>query len=113
MLIALLVAQVASAAVKPSADTATYSSEAVRVLVTEASRLNSVVPPSLGQYRAAVESEISFGNRFGDREMSVGIEQVASALTWNRTGAFEQHVLGLRSQLIGPGFSSLGFFSNA
>lgn len=113
MLVALLAAQLASAAVKPPPDTATYSSDAVRTLVSEASRMNSAVPPSLGRYRAAVESEISYGNRTGDREMSVGLEQVASALTWTRTGAFEQHVIGFRSQSIGPGFSTLGFFTNA
>ena len=113
MLIALLVAQVASAPAKPSGDTATYSSDAVHALVSEASRLNSAVPASLGRYRASVESEISYGNRTGEREMSVGIEQVASALTWARTGAFEQHVVGFRSQSIGPGFSTLGFFTNA
>ena len=38
---------------------------------------------------------------------------MASDLAWERTGEFEQHVTGYRSQSLGPQFSSLGFFRNA
>ncbi len=42
--------------------------------------------------------------------MAVSIEQVASTLTWDRRGDYQQTVTGYRSQSIGSSFSSLGFF---
>lgn len=90
MLLALVVAQIAVAG-QTTLDTATYPTPALRVLVTEASHLNARVPPSFGRYRASVESEISYGNQADEREMAVSLEQIASTLTWTRTGEFEQH----------------------
>ena len=108
MILFFVVAQLAAAA---PPDTATYSSPAVRALVTEAARLNGRVPPSLGRYHATLESEVSYGGLHGSgREMSVSIEQMASDLTWTRTGDFEQHVTGYRSQSVGPQLATLGFF---
>jgi len=95
-------------------DTATYETLALRVLVGEAARLNRRVPPGLGAYRAQMESEISIGSKRPDKgEVSVSTEQVASQLTWDRTGAFEQRVMGYRSQSVGVQFASIGFFRNA
>ena len=92
-------------------DTSTYSTPAVRALVTEASRLNNRVPPTLGKYHATLESEISYGSReAAGSEISVSIEQLASDLAWARTGDFEQHVTGYRSQSVGPQIATLGFF---
>jgi hypothetical protein len=94
-------------------DTSTYSSQALALLVTEAVALNRRVPAELGSYRAVLESEISMGNRRSERmEMAVSIEQVASELTWDRAGNYQQVVKGYRSQSIGTSFSTLGFFRN-
>jgi hypothetical protein len=95
------------------ADSATYETNALAQLVSEAAALNRRVPAELGGYRAELESEISIGNRRSERmEMAVSIEQVASVLTWDRAGNYEQVVKGYRSQSIGTSFSTLGFFRN-
>jgi hypothetical protein len=92
-------------------DSATYESAALRALVTEAAELNRLVPAGLGGYIAHLESEISIGNRRSEgQEMAVSLEQVASTLTWDRTGAYQQRVDGYRTQAIGTTFSSLGLF---
>jgi hypothetical protein len=94
-------------------DTATYTNQALERLVSEAASLNRRVPAGLGGYRAELESEISIGNRRSERmEMAVSIEQVASVLTWDRAGNYEQVVKGYRSQSIGTSFSTLGFFTS-
>lgn len=111
MLTLFLAAQLA---VTAAADTATYSSPGLRALVGEAVRVNNRVPAALGSYRAKLESEISIGERDGaGHENSESIEQVASELHWSRTGDFEQHVTGYRSQSIGLQFATIGFFRNA
>ena len=103
-----------SARPRPVRDTLTYESPALRVIITEAARFNRRVPATLGSYRAHMESEISIGSQRPDKgELSVSVEQVASELTWNRTGAFEQRILGYRSQSMGLQFASIGFFRNA
>ncbi len=114
MLFALLLAFAADTALAPSApDTAQYSTRALREVVDRAVETNRRVPPTLGGYRAQLESEISYGNRRSERmEMAVSIEQVASTLTWDRTGSYEQVVTGYRSQAIGAGIATLGFFRN-
>ena len=95
-------------------DTATYESPALRAIITAAARFNRRVPAGLGTYRARMESEIAIGSQRPDQgEQSVSVEQVASELTWSRTGAFEQRVTGYRSQSIGLQFASLGYFRNA
>ncbi len=92
-------------------DTATYGSAGLRALVGEAAELNRRVPSGLGGYRAELESEISIGNRRSQgMEMAVSLEQVASTLTWDRTGAYEQLVTGYRTQAIGATFASIGVF---
>jgi len=42
--------------------------------------------------------------------MSLSIEQVASTLTWDRTGRYMQQVTGYRTQAIATNISSLGLF---
>lgn len=120
MIFAILAAQVAVLAPpQPQAgrsapsDTATYSSQNVRALVADGARLNGVVPASFGRYHATLESEISYGARAGEREMAASVEQVSSTLSWARTGDFEQHIVGYRSQSLGPSFATIGFFRQA
>jgi hypothetical protein len=92
-------------------DTLNYESAALRVLVAEAAEVNRRVPPELGGYHAELESEISIGNRRSERmEMSVQLEQIASRLSWDRTGRYEQTVIGYRSQSIGTSIATLGLF---
>lgn len=92
-------------------DTLTYATPALRTIVTDAAQLNRRVPTGLGRYRARVESEISFGNQRAEgNEFAASIEQVASELTWDRTGEFDQRVVGYRSQQVGFSLSTLGFF---
>ncbi len=94
----------------PPADTARYTSRALQQLVNEAAEVNRRVPPMLGGYSAKLESEVSIGNRRSEgMEMSVQLEQIASTLTWDRTGTYEQVVTGYRSQSIGTTFATLGF----
>jgi hypothetical protein len=95
----------------PQADTGRYASPALQQLVHEAAEVNRRVPAMLGGYRAKLESEISIGNRRSEgMEMSVQLEQIASTLTWDRTGEYKQVVTGYRSQSVGTTFATLGFF---
>lgn len=92
----------------------TYESPALRAIITEAVRFNRRVPAGLGTYRAQMESEISIGSQRPDQgEQSVSVEQIASELTWSRTGAFEQRIIGYRSQSIGLQLASISFFRDA
>lgn len=101
-------------AVSVAGDTATYQSPALRDIINEAVRFNRRVPAGLGAYRAQMESEISIGSQRPDKgEQSVSVEQIASELTWSRTGAFEQRVIGYRSQAAGLQFASISFLRDA
>lgn len=92
-------------------DTSCYESAALRTLVAEAAEVNRRVPPQLGGYTAELESEVSIGNRRSEQmEMSVQLEQIASRLSWDRTGHYEQTVIGYRSQSVGASIATLGFF---
>lgn len=96
--------------VTPDPDSTHYTSRALQRLVGEAAEVNRRVPAALGGYRAQLESEISIGNRRSEgMEMSVQLEQIASTLTWDRTGEYQQVVTGYRSQAIGTTFATLGF----
>lgn len=104
MLIPLLLAQLAVAH-----DTV-YASEAVHVLVTRAVVANHAPPPELSGYRAHVESELSLLLRDTlGRERAAQIEQLASAITWQRSGAYDMHVVGYRVQTLGSPISTLSF----
>jgi hypothetical protein len=111
MIALFLIAQLAAAV--PS-DTGTYSSPALRRIVASAAALNRRVPPRLGSYRAELESEVQLTSARGDgAEAVISIEQIASTLTWNRSGATEQNVIGYRSQALGTQLPTIGFLKNA
>lgn len=83
---------------------------ALRALVARASQ-NNALPPDLISYRANAETEISILLRREEgTEAIAAVEQVASTLRWNRTGAYEQHVTGYRNQQIGANVSMLTIF---
>ena len=104
MLLPLLIAQLAVA------QDSTYSSRAVRDLVSRAVVANHAPPPALRGYRAHVESELSLLLRDSlGRERAAQIEQLASAIDWRRSGAYEMHVVGYRMQTLGSPLSTLSF----
>lgn len=115
MLSLVLAAQLAAPAVPSRAKAdSLYSSSAVRTLVEDASRLNRRVPASLLSYRASAESEIAIvARRSEGQEGVVSVEQTQNEVRWDRTGAFEQRVVGYRAQSIGLQFASISFFRQA
>ena len=100
----LLFAQLAAA------QDSTYASNAVRALVSRAVVSNHAPPLALSGYRAGVESELSLLLRDSlGRERAAQIEQLASAIAWQRSGAYEMHVVGYRMQTLGSPISTLSF----
>ena len=102
------------------ADTATFATPAVRLLVQRATTANRELPAGLDSYRARVESEVGLvlnvnsggpgaiaGTAAGSSEVSGQVEQFQSDTRWNRSGAYEQHVIGYRAQLSGFSMSAL------
>ena len=83
---------------------------ALRELLTDASKRN-VLPPSLISFRSNVETEISvLLRREEGNEAVVAVEQVASTLKWNRTGFYDQRIVGYRAQQTGANVSMLSVF---
>ena len=83
---------------------------ALRDLLADASKRN-VLPPSLISFRSNVETEISILLRREEgNEAVAAVEQVASTLKWNRTGFYDQHIVGYRAQQTGPNISMLSVF---
>lgn len=112
MVVALLVAVFAQAASPPG--DSTYSSPAVRELVERASTANRTVPDSLQAYRARVASEMAFIARRADgTEQTFAVEQTESVVQWDRSGRYEQRVVGYRSQAVGVTMSAVGLFRQA
>jgi hypothetical protein len=108
MLSLVLCAQLAIAT--RSAQDSTYSSGAVRDLVSVAARENHRPPPALQSYRSHIETEMSLMIRDTlGRERTAEVEQLATAAHWDRTGAYDLHVVGYRSQNIGVPYSTLSF----
>jgi hypothetical protein len=98
----------------PAANDSIYSSPALRRLVERASELNRRVPDSLRTYRAKVESEMAFIARQADGiEQTFTVEQTASNVQWDRSGGYEQRVIGYRSQSLGLTISAAGLFRQA
>ncbi len=104
----------AAPATPPTADTAHYATPAVRSIVERAAERNHRVPAGLGSYQVGVESEIALTLRLrGGMEAEGSIEQVASNVTWDRSGAAEQRIVGYRAQQVGPSLSALSYIENA
>jgi hypothetical protein len=98
-------------AVAAQVDTTTATApRALRELLADASKRN-VLPPSLISFRSNVETEISvLLRREEGNEAVAAVEQVASTLKWNRTGFYDQHIVGYRAQQTGPNNSMLSVF---
>ncbi len=88
----------------------TYSSEALRALVSRATVANHAPPLSFRGYRAHVESELSLLMRDTlGRERVAQLEQLASSAQWQRGGEYQMHVVGYRAQGLGSPISTLSF----
>jgi len=110
MLLALLLG-VALQVPTPATVDSTYSTPGVRQLVERATVANRRVPDSLRAYHARVESEMAFVTRQSDgTEQTFSVEQTANAVRWDRTGRYEQRVIGYRSQSVGFTVSAVGLF---
>lgn len=109
----------AAQAVVPPGDS-TYSTEALRELVSRASELNRRIPEALAGYRALVESEVSLllirpdgtagavaGTAAASSESAAQIEQFEIRAVWDRTGTYEQEVIGYRIRQLVPMVSVL------
>ena len=93
-----------------AAQDSTYSSSALRTLVTQATVANRAPAAEFRGYRARVESELSLLLRDSlGRERASQLEQFASSIVWVRGGTYEMHVLGYRTQSLGSPFSTLTF----
>jgi hypothetical protein len=98
----------------PAPDTLTYATSALRDVVARAVARNTRVPAGLGGYTARVESEISIGGlRREGQEFAFTLEQAASDVTWDRSGAFAQHVVGYRAQQVGLSVATLPLFEDS
>src|SRR4051812_8838441 len=85
-----------------------YSSPALRALVSQAAAANRRAPDSLKSYTSRIETESSLLIRDTlGREHSAEIEQMATAARWERGGRYDLHVIGYRSQSVGVPYSTL------
>ena len=88
----------------------TYSTPALRDFISRAAVQNRAPPPSLTGYSAKVETELAFILRDSlGREIVGQIEQLAARADWERSGLYELHVVGFRSQSLGAPYSALTF----
>ena len=112
-MLAVLLAAAAQISAPAPVDS-TYSTPAVRRLVERASVANRHVPDSLRGYQARVESEMAFVARQADgTEQTFSVEQTENAVQWDRTGHYEQRVIGYRSQSVGLTVSAVGLVRQA
>jgi len=112
-MVELFLVAVMQGIVPPPVDSV-YSTTRVRQLVERASVSNRRVPESLSRYDARVESEMAFIARQPDGiEQTFTVEQAATMVHWERSGQFEQRVVGYRSQSVGVTISAVGMFQQA
>ena len=112
-MVELFLVAVMQGVVPPPVDSV-YSTTRVRHLVERASVANRRVPEGLAGYEARVESEMAFIARQPDGiEQTFTVEQAATTVHWDRSGRFEQRVVGYRSQSVGVTISAVGLFRQA
>jgi hypothetical protein len=99
-------------AAQPARDASTQAREVspLAALLADAAARNRL-PATLLGYDAEVETEIALVVRRADgTEIVGGIEQVASTVRWERSGAYDQRVHGHRMQAVGFNISMLSGF---
>ena len=114
---ALLLAANVAVAQQPDSN---YSSDALRTLVARASESNRRIPAKLAGYKALVESEVSLllnrpdgtngavaGTAAASSESAEQIEQFEIRAEWDRSGRYDQEVIGYRIRQLVPMVSVL------
>ena len=87
-----------------------YLTPALRAFIDRAAVENRAPPLSLAGYNATVESELALILRDSlGREVVGQLEQLAARATWERSGRYDLHVVGYRSQSAGAPYSALTF----
>lgn len=105
MLSLVVLAQLAAAQLPPDS---VYSTPALRAVVAAAAEANRRVPGSLASYRSRIETEASLLVRDTlGREHTAEVEQLASDARWDRSGRYDLHIVGYRSQSVGVPYSTL------
>jgi hypothetical protein len=105
MLSFVLLAQLAVAQLHPDS---IYSTPALRAVVAAAAAANRRVPDSLASYTSRIETETSLLIRDTlGREHTAEVEQLATAAHWDRSGQYDLHIIGYRSQSVGVPYSTL------
>src|SRR3569833_127540 len=98
----------AQLAVAPLHADSTYSTPALSALVAAAASANRRVPDSLAAYTSRIETETSLLIRDTlGREHTAEVEQLATAAHWDRSGQYDLHIVGYRSQSVGVPYSTL------
>ena len=96
----------------PAADTV-YATPALRQFIEAAAVANRFPPAQLPGYRARLETDIALIARTGPlEERAQQLEQIASELSWRRSGNMEQRVVGYRSRAAGLTVSALTALRN-
>ncbi|MEO8577593.1 MAG: hypothetical protein ABI556_12865, partial [Gemmatimonadales bacterium] len=94
-----------------TAASAQTQSPALAAFLSDAARINALIPDRLRAYRARVESEMSIALiDSGGRERTVQIEQIASDVRFRTPDRYDQRVIGYRNQSIAPTFSLMSIF---
>ena len=84
-----------------------YATPALRDFVARAAVQNRAPPLSLSGYNATVETELALILRDSlGREIVGQLEQLAAKADWERSGLYELHVVGFRSQSLGAPYSA-------
>ena len=102
--------QVTAAGTPAAAGDPVYATSALRAFVERAAAENRAPPITLAGYTAAVESELAMIVRDSlGRELVGQVEQLAVSAEWDRSGLYDLHVVGYRSQTLGAPYSALTF----
>jgi hypothetical protein len=110
LLLALLLQTQAPAPAPDTVRDSVYATAALRDFVARAAIQNRAPPLSLTGYDATVETELALILRDSLGREAVGqIEQLAAQAAWERSGRYELHVVGFRSQSLGAPYSALTF----
>ncbi|HEY4217783.1 MAG TPA: hypothetical protein VGM67_11645 [Gemmatimonadaceae bacterium] len=105
MLLFVLAAQLA---VSSGPRDSTYATPALREVIAHAAEANHIPPAALRGYQSHIESELALLVRDTlGRELTAQIEQIATTATWERSGRYNLHVEGYRSQSMGIPYSAL------
>ena len=87
-----------------------YSTAGLRAFIERAAVENRAPPLSLAGYKATIESELALILRDSlGREIVGQLEQIAACAEWERSGKYDLHVIGYRSQSAGAPYSALTF----